>query len=410
MTRGLEYRKDGFDGLQCSHCGEMFPAESVLPDRKTFRCPVCGLETPVARQTVRIPSDRDLLTHPPSVVVDEGFVDGVHRVFIRRRPIGRANVVSFCCWLFGMLVVESALVFGFGIRSVTCSFDAACPLSVRLAAIFAFGLAFHFVLISSMIIVTRTRGWRIVLSAEAARIRVYVFGVLPWIRATIISRSSFLFSDCVWYGGTQSRTPYRDLSPKGRPSNCVLHADDGKKSRPILTAEDFEIVLYVRALLNAWRGVVTEFPRPDELSEEGDELVYRPTFLPGRLGCWIALALLWTTALVEMLSETAVVPAGIPSAVGLFVISAARKVCVYRFRVSGDELVCTIRWLFMVRVRRYERKDAVASMGKGLVIPSVYVRTGDGKSHRLVGDVDERVGIWIVGWLEECLSRPKRNA
>jgi len=406
--RKFEFSKSGFDGLQCSHCGEMIPADSASQGKETVRCPICGWVTSTARQTIRVPSDRELLAHPPSLVVDEGSVDGVHRVFIRRRPFGRSNVVSFFCWLFGTLAVEAALVFGFGIRSGTGPFYAA-PQSVRLAALAALGLAFLFVYFSSMLLVFRTRGWRIALSADAVRIRVYVFGVLPWIRATVISKSSFLFADCVWYGGVQGRTPYRDFSPKNRPKNSVLHADDGNKSMPILTTDDFEIVLYVRALLNAWRGAVMEFPRPDKLSEEGNELVYRPGFVLGQLGGWVLLALFWTSALVERLLETRIPLAVLTVLFGL-AISAVHKACVYRFRVSGNDLVCTFRCLGLVRVWRCERKDAVASLAKWLGFPSVFVRTGNGQSRRLVGDVPDRIGNWIVYWLKERLSEPMGSA
>ena len=402
VISGIEFDKAGFDGLQCVHCGEMIPSETASTERKDVRCPACGNMMPAVRQTMRVPSDRDLLAHPPSVVQDRGTVDGVRQIFIRPRPIGRACVLSSLGWFLGVLAVEAALVFGFGLRSFRVGTGSS--FSVRMAAAVAFGLAAVYVCIFLMLLVMKTRGWRVTLAADMARIRVYFFGVLPWFRATRLDRSTLLRVDCVWYGGLQGQTRYRDFSPKSRPGNASLYADDGKAARPILTSDDFEIVLYVRALLNSWRDVTLRWPVPDGLSEGDDELVYRPQFSPGVHGAMAALIALWSFALIERLSgvRMGVVTPFVPLLV-LFVTSVLRKLIVYRFVIHGDALVCTYRFLGLVRVRRYDRIGVVVSQGQWLGATGVFLHTGDGKRHRLAGDVDERTGARIVGWLKDKL-------
>lgn len=404
MSRVLEFNKLGFDGLQCSHCGEMIPAGDVSTERESVRCPVCGWVMPTVRQTIRVLADRDLLARPPSVVVDEGSVDGDHRIFIRRRPLGRARIVSFLGWLFLIVAVEAALVFGFDLNTRECLFDAAAPFVVRLASTAAVGLAFLFVFVSLLLLVLRTRAWRISLSDEEVRMRTYLLGVLPWVRATVVKRSSFLFAECVWYGGARGRTPYCDLSLKRRPENFVLYADDGSRAWAILTSEDFEVVLYVRALLNAWRGVVKEFPCPSELSEEEDQLVYHPAFLPGSLGVSVALALYLVVVAVERLSAPRSLLAPLVLGLCLLSFSVIRKACAYRFCVRDNELVCTFRCLGMAWVRRYELKGAVIRRLSWLGAQTVFLCARDGKRHRLVTDVPDRSGDWIVGWFAKRIG------
>ena len=442
----MEYDKRGFDGLLCEWCGEQI---SVASGSAGY-CSQCGHFTSTERQTVRVRSLRDLLARPPATIRDEGAVDGVRRIVIGHPPIRRL-LPSFFCWLFGVLAAEVALAYFFNVRSPSAAFAQTSSDSTRNAALGMLGIAFLFVWLSLLMTLFRTRRWKLELGAETARIRCFLLGFIPWFASRRVNRRCLYNVHVVWTGGLNGRMRGEGLSPKIRPQNSQLFVVDEDSSRCVLVSEDFDTVLYVRAVLLEWGRLLTkdfrcaacgaELPRatavdcekelvrctkcghemrfaeaeasrwsgqriaadrPKGAKESAREISWRPFVLSSPSGFALLICLWGWMRICQVLKVDASI--GLPTSVLMLVLYVAlRKSCRHCLRLTDDELIFTRRFFCFRREVRVPRAGALAIGATWKRLPAVAVLLPDGTSRQLLSDLPVQTAGWLIAWLNERL-------
>lgn len=451
----MEYNKKGFDGFLCEWCGEPIPEADIISSENVGYCPECGHFTPTERQTVRMRSVRDLLARPPETICDEGTVDGVRRIIIGHLPI-RPLLPSFFAWTFGVLAAEVMLAYFFKVRSLSVAFATTAPDPLRFAAMGMLVLAIMYVAVTLMLTLLRTRRWKLELCAETARIRCFLLGLIPWFASRRVNRRCLYNVHVEWTGGLNGRMRGEGLSPKIRPQNSQLFVVDEESSRCVLVSEDFDTVLYMRAVLLEWGRLLTkdfrcaacgaELPRamavdsekglvrctkcgyemrfaaaelcrwseqlvaadrPKGAKETEREITWRPSILSCPSGFILLICLWGGMRICQILKVDASI--GLPALVLYFVL---RKSCRYCLRLTDDELVFTRRFFCFRREVRVPRAGALAIGATWKKLPAVAVLLPDGTSRHLLSDLSAQTARWLIAWLNErlvCRWKDDRN-
>ena len=446
----MEYDKRGFDGFLCEWCGEPILKTDLVASEDVGYCPWCGHFTSTERQTVRVRSLRDLLASPPETVHDEGTVDGIRRIVIGHPSIRRL-LPSFFCWLFGVLAVEVALAYFFKVHSLSAAFAHTSSDSTRIAALGMLGIAFLSVFITLLLTLLRTRCWKLELGAETGRLRCFLFGCIPWFASLRVNRQSLFNVYVVWMGGCNGRVLRMGLSPKICPKNSQLMVVDKDSSRVAMASEDFDTVLYVRAVLLEWgRLLVMDFrcaacgaelsramavdcekgivrctkcgyemrlfeadicrwsgqriasARPKGAKETVREITWCSSVWSSPSNFIVLIVLsVWTRVCQVAKLDLAI--GSLALVILLVLYYAIRKSCRYCLRLTDDELVFTRRIFCFRREIRVPRAGALACATTWRTLPAMAVMLPDGTSRRLLFDLPVQTVRWLVAWLNERL-------